>query len=447
MENILGDFCYSLRNAGVRISVSETIDAITAVKHIGYSDQESFKYGLKAALVKTQEDSEIFDRLFFDFFKMKSDFILKGEDVFDIAKSSDKELSELMQAIIGKDDRKFFDLFDNAVDISKLDEMAYSTQQGIYVQKILDQLGMKEFDEDLTNFAQMKVPGAIPMVTALQKKKRDILEYTEDYVRNKYELKEGRRTKNEFQERIKQTNFKELKPHEIEEMKVIINKFVKKIYTRFSKRKKNYRKGILDIKRTIRKNASHEGLLFDLQWRYKKVNRPDIFVICDISKSVRHVSHFMLLFLYSLNEILLKIRSFVMCTGLVEISHVFKEFKAEEALERIYAGEDLDIMFGYTDYGEAFKDFRDLCIKSIKKTSTIIILGDARNNDSNPRVEILKEIKDKCKTLIWLNPEKRKLWGTNDSEMDVYLPYCDIAEECNTIAQLDRVLNDIFKNA
>jgi hypothetical protein len=445
MDNLLLDFCYNLRNEGVRISVSETIDAIKAIKHIGYSDKESFKYALSTALIKSEEDILIFEKQFESFFNIGLFNMDYNSGDFDIEKALDKELSELTASIINKDDRQFLELFNKAIDSTNLNEMQYRTQQGMYVQKILDQIGIKNLEEDIMFLSETKIPGAQSMVSALEKKKKDLQEFTESYVKSQYELWEGRRNKDTLENRLQYTRFAELKEHEMEEMKTIINRFVKKIYARYSKRKINYKKGFLDIKKTLRKNSSNDGMLFDIQWRFKKINRPDIFVICDISNSVRYASHFMLLFLYSLNKTLLKIRSFVMCSDLVEVSHVFKEYGAEEALDRIYSGEDLDILLGYTDYGESFKDFKEICGNAINKKSTIIILGDARNNDTNPHIEILKEIKDKCKTLIWLNPEKRLLWGTSDSEMDRYLPYCDIAEECNTIDQLNKTLNDIFK--
>ncbi|MFA5527632.1 MAG: VWA domain-containing protein [Peptostreptococcales bacterium] len=446
MDNILQDFCYNLRNAGVRLSVSETLDAIKAVKHIGYGDKESFKYALNAALIKTREDNIIFEKLFESFFNIKLFDLGHNKEEFDALKDLDKKWSDLTESIINQDDRQFLDIFNKAIDTSKLEQMTYSTQQGMYVQKMMEQIGIKSFDEDMAFISEMKIPGSQAMLSVLEKKKKDILAFTEDYVKSQYELREGRRSKDTLQNRLKTTHFGALEGNQIEEMKEIIDRFAKKIYARYSKRKKDYKRGILDIKKTIRKNGSYDGMLFNLQWRYKKINRPDVFVICDISNSVRYVSHFMLLFLYSLNDTLLKIRSFVMCTDLVEVSSVFKEYKAEEALDRIYRGEDLDIMLGYTDYGQSFADFKEICWKSIKKTSTIIILGDARNNESNPHVEILKELREKCKTLIWLNPERRPMWGTNDSEMDAYLPYCHVAEECNTIEQLDKVLNSIFDN-
>ena len=307
MDNILQDFCYNLRNAGVRISVSETIDAITGIKHIGYSDRENFKYALNTALIKMEEDNAIFEKQFESFFNIELFSMCNEGENFDIAKDSDKELGELTEAIINRDDKKFIELFNKAIDTAKLSEMLYTTQQGIYVQKIMDEIGMKDFDEDILYFSEMKIPGAQSMISVLEKKKKDLREYTENYVKDQYELREGRRSKDILEDRLQQTRFGELEEHHMEEMKEIIHRFAKKIYARYSKRKRNYKRGTLDIKRTLRKNGSYDGMLFNMQWKYKKINRPDVYVICDISNSVRYVSHFMLLFLYSLNETLLKV--------------------------------------------------------------------------------------------------------------------------------------------
>jgi hypothetical protein len=54
---------------------------------------------------------------------------------------------------------------------------------------------------------------------------------------------------------------------------------------------------------------------------------------------------------------------------------------------------------------------------------------------------VLREIQQKAKQLIWLNPENRMTWGVGDSEMPRYLPYCDVAEECRSINQLYKIVD------
>jgi uncharacterized protein with von Willebrand factor type A (vWA) domain len=68
MDRILSEFIVSLRHAGVRISVSETLDALHSVWLVGYEDRESLRDALMAALPKSAPEKEIFNRCFDHFF-------------------------------------------------------------------------------------------------------------------------------------------------------------------------------------------------------------------------------------------------------------------------------------------------------------------------------------------------------------------------------------------
>jgi uncharacterized protein with von Willebrand factor type A (vWA) domain len=202
---------------------------------------------------------------------------------------------------------------------------------------------------------------------------------------------------------------------------------------------------LLDLKKTLRANVAYHGLIVYPKWKTKKINRPDIVAICDISRSVEKVVRFFLLFLYSLNDSLAKVRSFVFCSNLVQVSHVFENYRVEEALDRILKGKDLDLMLSSTDYGRSFMDFKDQWLDRVTQKTTIMILGDARNNFGNARTEILKLLQERSKRIVWLNPEPRSFWGTGDSEMKRYLPYCFLARECSTVNHIQRTVDYMLR--
>jgi uncharacterized protein with von Willebrand factor type A (vWA) domain len=136
-----------------------------------------------------------------------------------------------------------------------------------------------------------------------------------------------------------------------------------------------------------------------------------------------------------------KVRSFAFSSDLAEVTDLFEHNKIEDAIAktiRDYAG-------GSTDYGQALVDFRKLCLDEIDNRTTIIILGDARNNFGNPRTDIMKELYDRCKRLIWLNPEPRNSWFVGDSEMRKYLAYCHQADECNSLVHLERIVGGLLR--
>jgi len=220
---------------------------------------------------------------------------------------------------------------------------------------------------------------------------------------------------------------------------------VKRLNDLHSRRRKTSKRGWLDLKKTLRENVAYQGLLFDPRWRAKKIDRPDIVALCDVSRSVEAVARFMLLFLYSLNEAVARIRSFIFCSNLVEVSHVFEEYQVEEALVRLQRGFGLGLKFGGTDYGQVFRDFKKNWLDLLSNRTTVLILGDARNNYGDPQTDILRLIDERSKRLIWLNPEPPAFWGTGDSEMRRYLPHCFLAKECSTVNDLQRVVDFLLR--
>ena len=183
--------------------------------------------------------------------------------------------------------------------------------------------------------------------------------------------------------------------------------------------------------------------MFETHWKSTKIDRPKVFAVCDVSGSVSAVSRFLLMFLYSVSEVLPKVRSFAFSSRLEEVTELFERQDLEEAVAVVQH------RFGNmsTDYGRALQDFERLCLNDIDYRSTVIILGDARSNYGNPRSEILREIYGRAKQVIWLNPEPRPLWSLGDSEMLKFKPNCTRVDVCNTLAHLEHIVSDLLRSA
>jgi hypothetical protein len=98
-----------------------------------------------------------------------------------------------------------------------------------------------------------------------------------------------------------------------------------------------------------------------------------------------------------------------------------------------------------TDYGRALSDFSELHRDSLDRHTTIIVLGDGRSNYANPRLDIMREISHRARAVIWLNPEPQTYWGQGDSRMDQYARFCNVAKVCNTLNQLERIIEDVLR--
>ena len=68
MDRTLTNFIRSLRNAEVRISTAETLDAFGAVELVGYKDREFLKNSLSLVLPKTEDEKATFENCFDQFF-------------------------------------------------------------------------------------------------------------------------------------------------------------------------------------------------------------------------------------------------------------------------------------------------------------------------------------------------------------------------------------------
>ena len=237
----------------------------------------------------------------------------------------------------------------------------------------------------------------------------------------------------------------ELEERHYDRMHFLIRKLVKRMNERYSRRRRRAKRGALDFKQTLRANMHHGGLLFETRWKKKRMNRPDVVILCDVSRSMSTVVRFCLLMLYGLNEVVARVRSFVFCSSLLEVSHIFETCPIAEAVERLRTGEGLDIHMGRTDYGSAFWDFTNRHLDAVTGKTTVIILGDARSNYGDPADELLNKIAERCRRLIWLNPETPPMWGTGDSEMKRYMRLCDVVMECSTLRHLEQLVRVLVR--
>ena len=276
------------------------------------------------------------------------------------------------------------------------------------------------------------------------KNARDYLrEQVRDYVEKQFFLHADESGKQLREELLKKVKLSNLEKRNFKDVQEIVFKMAKKLVSIHSKRRKTFKRGQLDIRKTLRSNMQYDGMLFDLKWKSQKVDRPKVICICDVSGSVSNYSRLLLMFLYSLAEILPKVRSFAFSSDLGEVTQLFQQSKLEDAMAKTMR----DYGNGSTDYGQMLADFRSHVLKDVDSKTTVIILGDARNNYGDPKSEILREVYNKAQRVIWLNPEPKSSWTVGDAEMKKYAPCCHQTEVCNSLVHLERVVGNLLRVA
>ncbi len=444
MEAVLQDFVASLRNAGVRVSMSETLDAAATVKAVGYDDRQILKDSLSASLAKSHLEKQIFGDCFDRFFSARS---MKGWDNLSPADQIPvTDVSPLAAMILSGDRSGLSISMSRAAKRVDISAISFFTQKSMYLQRILREMGQEGLLQDIRRLSeQQKGSLSKQSLEALQAGRERLFEEVRDFVEKQYGLFASSVPERIMESYLRRVRLSNLEQRDFERMRAIIQKMVQRLNVRYSRRRKKAHRGALDLKATLRKNLAYQGLIFEPCWKGKKLDRPEFMVLCDVSRSVQAFSRFMLLFLYSLHEELARIRSFIFCTNMVEVSHVFEECDVEEALVKLKRGAGLDLTLGRTDYGQSFLDLKEQALDRITNKTTVIILGDARNNYGEPRTDILKRLLERSKRVLWLNPEPPVYWGTGDSEMKRYSPYCFLVQQCSTVTHLERVVDFLLR--
>ncbi|HYA13249.1 MAG TPA: VWA domain-containing protein [Syntrophales bacterium] len=445
MDRTLEDFITALRRCGVRVSVAETMDALRAVELSGYGDRQRVKNFLSASLAKSLAEKKIFEVCFNRFFDI--DYI-SGEDfLFENSGTSPvvQGVAFLTRALLAGDGGGLALALNEAAGKADVRNIQFPTQKGLYMQRLFQELGMEALDRDIRKLTEEGSPDSLAQVKALEPMRDNIIEKVSNLIERQLELYAGRRSDEQFEGYMRNASLSVLDERNLARIHKIVQRMIKRLKDRHSRRQKAARMGRLDFKKTLRQSLTYGGLPFDTRWKSKKIDRPEVIAICDVSRSVSNVVRFLLLILYSLNEYVPRIRSFIFCSNLVEVSPLFEKYPLQEALARLRSGAELPILMNRTDYGVSFLDFRDQYSNCLTKGATVIIMGDARNNYWNPRTEVLRFISERCKRLIWLNPETPSLWGSGDSEMKTYLPYCSVARECSTLRHLEKVVEYLLR--
>jgi uncharacterized protein with von Willebrand factor type A (vWA) domain len=471
MQSNLVDFIQVLRSHDIRVSPAETLDAVAVTTTLGYSDRNLLRDGLAMTLAKTPAEEVIFLDCFDRFFQQDladfsssdmpsdqdenkdldstDDTAAQTEDfsgsqlsALELASEKNPSLESLLQTPLMQNllnnNRNELTLAINAaaqrVDLQKIQMF---TQKGQFTRRILDAMG----EEQVRN-AVIELERAESPALAVLQRYRDILrQQVRDYVEREYLLHAEGKTQQFMDDILSKTRLNNIEHIYLHKVHELIRKMAKKLASRHSHKRRRLKRGQLNMAKTLRKGIPNDGVMFNTFWRQVKKEKPQILAICDVSGSVAAYSKFLLLFLYSLQDILPKVRSFAFSSHLGEVSTYFDDYPVEKAIELVnwkYGGA--------TDYGNSLMDFSKLALDDINSNTTVIILGDARNNNGDPKLEILQSIFQRARQVIWLNPESRRAWGSGDSEMLRYQSACHFSAECNNLKQLERIVDQLLKS-
>jgi uncharacterized protein len=452
MRQNLHRFFRAARGAGVHVSPAESIDAMRAVAQVGVNDRAILRDALLLTLAKSQDEKLALGDCFDLFFSQpeprqdqpeanNNDEASRDQDQ-PPSSGSDSEtgggqpqegLGPLAQMLLSQDRNAIQAAIAGASGAASLSDIRYSTQRGIFSSRILDAMGLQRLRDDLDELTATN--------PALAERLRSALDALREAVRDTvsqglalYAREEAENLRNEI---LRNAPLARIERRQVAEMRALIRQIARRLRERYSKPRQ--RRGHLDVRRTLRRNAAWGGVPFLTAWKRKHRDRPKIVALCDVSGSVAQVSDFFMLLIHSLHEVVDDVRSFAFSSHLIEVSEILEKKSPEEAMAEIMS----KVGFGSSDYGSSLVDFEKDFMSTLTPQTTVIVLGDARSNNLDPRADILRRISERSKRLVWLNPEGRLAWGFGDSEMPRYATFCSVVRQCATAQQLERAVSDI----
>ena len=455
MLNLLGDFIAELRAAGIPVSMSEHVDAARAVEVIDLSDRALVKNSLAATLVKDGDHLPVFSTAFEVYFSNRS-----FESVADLLSDLDESSNEASAGAPGPGEARgegggasssmsaneladllFRALRDgNREDLRRAASEAVTRYAGVepgrpvggtyYLYRTLRNLELESLEQRLSA-AQLE---AQPTGDALAERlSRDEAHARIEQLKAEIEREIRERLVEDRGATALAKSVRKPLPEDIDVMHAnrdemaqlerALRPLSRKLAVRLARRRRRRRRGPVDLRHTVRRSLSTGGVPIDLRFK------PPRFTL--------HLVH-------AISSQFSKVRSFVFVDGLDEVSHLFEGVDDPgEAVARINAEADVIAFDGHSDYGRAFLTFHELFADQLTKRSTVLILGDARNNYHQAHAEVLADLKYRVKAVYWLNPEPTSYWNSGDSIVNQYAPYCERVVECRTLRQLEAFVGEL----
>ncbi|WP_293675910.1 VWA domain-containing protein [uncultured Phenylobacterium sp.] len=449
MQHTLEQFFRALRAADVRVSPAEAIDASRAVMVTGYADRLLFKDALCSTLAKSAEEVDAFDSVFETFFARDAVSMPPPSDSPQ-GEPSQEDLdqaagSPLAQAVLTGDAAAVQQSMEEAAARAGVAEIPPSTRPPLLTRRLLEGMGLEEIERITANARRMPDGAGEGLANRLEGARRNLFEQAQQFVARQHDLYAAGSAQELREERLlrKQLNADGgVDPVDYRLMAALVKKMAKRLAAKYSRRRRAAQKGHLDVRRTLRRSMAHEGVPFEISWKVKKVDKPSIVAICDVSKSVAAAAQFLLTFLYSLNEVVDRMDAFAFSGRLISVNDILDDNGVEVAILKVLQ----EIGFQQTDYGRSLQDFAENHLDRLDRRTTVIFLGDGRSNFADPRLDLMRQIHDRARAVIWLNPEPESYWAQGDSVMHRYARFCHVAKQCGTLEQLERVIDDVLRS-
>lgn len=467
MLDRLEEFAGLLRKGGVRVSTAEVIDAARAVAAVGFDTSETMRAALSSTLVKRAADLHTFDELYELYFRGGARLasasgsslaaLLREAGLDDAAiaalfqqlAAEAAALSPVARALLGVGQAELAALVRAASGAAELERIRSPLQVGYYSYRLLEALDVDGADGEVAAMLRRLAAGGVlresDEALVLELARRNLARLrtaVRDHVQAEFQ-----RQNVDFMQRLTIGSLAEkplgqLTHDEVDSLRQEVTRLAEILRARIALRPKVERRGRLDLRRTLRRSLATGGVPFEIVRRRRQRRKPRLVILCDISDSVRNVSRFMLQLAYALQKAFDRVYSFAFVAELGELTELFKIHDIDRALELAYTGAVCNV-FANSNYGSALRAFRERHSGKVTPRTTVLVIGDGRNNYHAAHADVLGVIARRARQLWWLNPESPAAWGFGDSAMHEYAPHCSRVVVVYDLDSLRKVVDEL----
>lgn len=425
-------FLQLLRKMGFKISFSEMEDFFRTIEHINLADRNELMWLMQATLVKREQDLPIFKMAFNSFFASTeelADLSDRWQNFKNMQEESKQKAAEDL-------------IFNEApINISEDDKVFYANLAKEQQEKI------KKFLEESTHGKHMNPEKFRPVIEDLVKshlkywrKQKQFKPLEIDFTGDPYMDQHLYDTHLQLMEQgyIPGKDLKDLNAKELEEAKRLLKKLAKRFATKISRRYSLSKKAkLIDMRKTIRSNIGFGGVPLYLRYRKRRIQKPSIMLIVDVSGSMIRYSTFVIQFIHYLAEVVKKIDTFIFSEKIEKLP--LRQIKTSGLMELENLIKTNPIWGEGTDIQYALKSIQNEHSHMLTQKTVVIIVSDTKTIKLTETAAELININSRSRKLLWLNPLPVKQWESHSS-VKLFQKYSQMFP-CNTLKHLEKLIN------
>lgn len=448
MESRILQLIAALRASGVRVSLAESSEAFSAVDLMGIQDREAFRLSLRATLIKDLRDIPVFDKLFPLFFGSGQPPMMGGNPSDDMTPEEAHQLAEAMRQM-AEQLRQRVDRLMNGEPLSRRELEALAQMTGLnrvddlryqnwMAQRMMRAMAFPEVQEAMRELMEQLAQMGMSrekleqIRQQVQANMQAMGEQMKDFAGQRIAENLSNKPRQEGIDGLMNRPFEALSDADKKVLQREVKRLAAALRTRIALRQKRAKSGQIDAKATIRANLKYQGVPMEIRHR-DRTRKPRIVVICDVSTSMRFCSELMLSFLFALQGQVRKTHAFAFIDHLESISEDFSGSDADQAITSVL----WRMPSGHynTDLGWSLDNFNSDYMDTLNGQTTLIMVGDGRNNYNDPRLDLFSVMSRRAARTIWLNPEPPMMWH-GDSDMPKYAPLCTNVLKVGNVSEL-----------